>query len=288
MTDLPRCPPPDMNLRAPAFEMPAGATDTHFHLFGGEDRYPLVARRDYTPPLVTSEMARALFAKLRLDRAVVIQPSVYGSDNRAQLEGAAEIGIPIRAVVVLDKQVGDAEIRRLHEAGARGLRYVLAHPGGLPLSDLEWWADRLREHGWHIQFLAKGDQVLELESRIAKLGCPAVIDHMGMFRPEDGTENPAFRAVVRLLGKGHWVKLSGAYRLSMQPPPFPDLVPYVRALVKENPERLLWASDWPHVFVKTAVPNTTDLLDAFGEWVPDATLRKRILVDNPAQLYQFD
>lgn len=288
MNDLPLCPAPDLDLRPPAFAMPAGATDAHFHLFGAPDRYPLVPLREYTPPPITPEMARGVFEKLQIRRAVVIQPSVYGSDNRAQLDGAQAVGIPTRAVVVLDRQASDADIERLHAQGARGLRYVLAHPGGLPLSDIEWWAGRLSEHGWHIQFLAKGPQLAEIAPRIEKLACPAVIDHIGMFRPEDGVQQPAFRAVLRLLDRGHWVKLSGGYRLSRQRAPFPDLLPYVRALVAANPDRLVWGSDWPHIFVKTEMPNTTDLLDALVQWVPDETARNRILVDNPARLYQFD
>jgi predicted TIM-barrel fold metal-dependent hydrolase len=175
----------------------------------------------------------------------------------------------------------------MHEQGARGLRYILAHPGGLPLGDLERFAARIKDMGWHIQFLAKGPQILEIASRIEKLACPAVIDHMGMFRPADGVAQPAFQAVLRLLRQGHWVKLSGVYRLSQEAPHYRDLTPFVQALVAARPDRVVWASDWPHAFVKGKMPNTTDLLDAFGEWVPDETVRRRILVDNPAELYGF-
>ncbi len=276
-----------MNLRAPGFAMPAGATDTHFHLFGPLDRYPLVDLREYNPPLVTPEMAREVFGKLGIQRAVVIQPSVYGTDNRAQLDGAAEIGIPVRGVVVIDRDTTDREIAGLHAQGARGLRYVLAHPGGLPVADLERWADRLKELGWHIQILAKGPQLLELAARIEKLSCPAVIDHIGMFNPAEGIEQPTFQAVLRLMAQGHWVKLSGAYRLTQQGAPFPELKPFIERLLEVRPDRLVWASDWPHVFVKTRMPNTADLLQALADWVPDEAARKRILVDNPALLYGF-
>jgi predicted TIM-barrel fold metal-dependent hydrolase len=232
-------------------------------------------------------MAREMFGRLGIQRAVVIQPSVYGTDNRAQLEGAAEIGIPVRAVVVVEPHTSDAAMATLHAQGARGLRYVLAHPGGLPVADLERWADRVRELGWHIQFLAKGPQLLELAPRIERLSCPAVIDHVGMFNPAEGLQQPAFQAVLRLIAHGHWVKLSGAYRLSRQAAPFPELRPFIERLLEARPDRLVWASDWPHVFVKNGMPNTTDLLDALADWVPDETLRNRILVDNPAALYGF-
>jgi predicted TIM-barrel fold metal-dependent hydrolase len=224
---------------------------------------------------------------LGIQRAVVIQPSVYGDDNRAQLQGAKEIDIPTRAVIVVRHETSDQELATLHRQGARGLRYVLAHPGGLPLSDLERWAARVNELGWHIQLLAKGPQLLELASRIDKLACPVVIDHIGMFRPGDGLDQPVFKAVLRLLVQGHRVKLSGAYRLSQQLPPYPELIPYVTQLVAARPDRIVWASDWPHVFVKSTIPNTTDLLDLLADWVPDEATRNRILVDNPAALYGF-
>ena len=110
---------------------------------------------------------------------------------------------------------------------------------------------------------------------------------MGMFRPEEGLGQPAFQAVLRLLRHGHWVKLSGSYRLSRQTPPYQDLMPYVRELVAARPDRVVWASDWPHAFLKTSMPNTTDLLDALADWVPDEETRNRILVDNPTALYRF-
>ncbi len=285
--DIPLCQGPDPHPRKPHFKMPAGATDTHIHLFGSQSRYPLVDLREYTPQLITPALARQLFDTLGVQRAVVIQPSIYGEDNRAQLEGARDIGIPTRAVIVARHDTSDRDLMALHEQGARGLRYVLAHPGGLPLADLERWAARAKELGWHIQFLAKGQQLLEIAPRLEKLACPAVIDHIGMFKPGDGIDQPVFRAVLRLVQQGHWVKLSGAYRLSEQAPPYPDLKPFVAKLLAARPDRLVWASDWPHVFIKTPMPDTTDLLDALADWVPDETTRNRILVDNPAALYGF-
>jgi predicted TIM-barrel fold metal-dependent hydrolase len=256
-------------------------------LFGPASRYAMVDDREYTPPLSTPQQARHLFDTLGVARAVVIQPSIYGDDNRAQLEGAADIGIPVRAVVVVPYATPDQEMEKLNAQGARALRFILAHPGGLPLADLERSAGRCKEMAWHIQLLAKGPQLVELEPRIAKLACPAVIDHIGMIRPADGVQQPAFQALLRLIRQGHWVKLSGAYRLSQQPPPYRDLIPFVQELVAARPDRIVWASDWPHVFVKGQMPNTTDLLDLLADWVPDDATRRRALVDNPAELYGF-
>lgn len=285
MTEL--CQGPDPRPRTPRFDVPAGAIDSHLHLFGPASRYAMVDDREYTPPPATPQQARHLFDTLGIARAVVIQPSIYGNDNRAQLEGAAEIGLPVRAVVVAAYATPDREMAKLNAQGARALRFILAHPGGQPLADLERSAGRCSEMGWHIQFLAKGSQLVELEPRIAKLACPAVIDHIGMIRPADGVQQPAFQTLLRLVRQGHWVKLSGAYRLSQQPPPYRDLVPFARELVAARPDRIVWASDWPHVFVKGQMPNTTDLMDLLADWVPDEAIRRRVLVDNPAELYGF-
>jgi predicted TIM-barrel fold metal-dependent hydrolase len=285
MTEL--CQGPDPHPRKPRIAVPPGATDTHFHLFADASRCPFVDDREYTPPVITPAQARHLFDTLGIARAVVIQPSVYGENNSVQLEGAAQVGIPMRAVIVAPWSTSDRELTKLHDQGARGLRYILAHPGGLPLNDLERFAERIKDMGWHIQFLAKGPQILELAPRIERLACPVVIDHIGMIRPDDGIAQPSFQAVLRLLRQGHWVKLSGAYRLSQQQPPYRDLIPYILELVAARPDRIVWASDWPHAFLKGKMPNTTDLLDALGDWVPDEAARRRILVDNPAALYGF-
>ena len=285
MTDL--CQGPDPHPRKPRMAVPPGATDTHFHLFADAARCAFVDEREYTPPEITPAMARHVFDTLGIERAVVIQPSVYGENNSVQLEGAAQLGIPVRAVIVAPYRTPDRELTRLHQQGARGLRFILAHPGGLPLSDLERCADRIKDMGWHIQFLAKGAQLLEIAPRIEKMSCPVVIDHMGMIRPADGIAQPAFQAVLRLMRQGHWVKLSGTYRVSQQQPPYRDMIPYVQELVKTRPDRIVWASDWPHAFLKGKMPNTTDLLDMLLDWVPDESARRRILVDNPSALYGF-
>ena len=286
MTDL--CRGPDPAPRAPRLEVPKGATETHFHLFGPASRYPYAEGREYTPPDATPEAARHLFKTLGIERAVVIQPSVYGTDNRCQLEQGEAIGIPIRAVVVTSRETPDRELARLHGIGARGMRFILAHAGGLSPSDLEFYADRMQEIDWHIQLMVRAHHLIELESRLARLRCPIVIDHVGMVRPADGLEQPAFQALLRLLRAGHcWVKITGAYRLSDKPPHYPDLATFARALVEAQPDRILWGSDWPHVAFTGEMPNTTDLLDLLFDWIPDKALQRRILVENPVSLYGF-
>jgi predicted TIM-barrel fold metal-dependent hydrolase len=284
MTDL--CQGPNPDVHKPRLAVPAGATDTHFHLF--EARYPYGAGREYTPPDATAQAARRVFDALGIQRCVVIQPSVYGSDNRAQLEMGAAIGLPMRAIVVVPRDISDAELDTMDELGARGVRFTLAHAGALDPADIEFYADRMKELGWHLQFMVKPHQLVELEERLAKLSCSIVIDHMAMVKPGEGLQQATFQALLRLMKMGHtWVKFTGAYRLSEAQPYYGDLAPFARTLVTARPDRIVWGSDWPHVAFKGKMPNTTDLLDLLGEWAPDANLRKRILVDNPAVLYGF-
>lgn len=286
MTDP--CLAPDPAVRSPAFAMPAGATDAHFHLFGERSDALLVAERDYTPPPASASAARALFDAHGVSRLVLIQPSVHGRDNSDQLEEAARIGLPFRAIVVVPPDAPDAEMARLHERGARGVRYTLAHPGGLDPVGLERAADRARDHGWHLQFLVKSAQLEDLAPRLARLRCPVVVDHFGFVDPQAGLDQPAFRALLDLVRGGNaYAKVSGAYRISKRGPAYDDLAPFARALVEAGPDRVLWGSDWPHVGLKAGMPNTTDLVDALGRWLPDAAERERVLVDNPAILFDW-
>ncbi len=287
MTEV--CQGPDPHPRQPRLAAPAGATDCHFHILGPATRYPYVADREYTPPDALPAVCRHLFHTLGIARAVLIQPSVYGSDNRCQLETAPQLGLPARVIVVVPPDTPDQELARLHADGVRGVRFILAHAGGLPLDALERLSARVKDMGWHLQLLLRPHHLVELEPRLARLPSDFVIDHLGLVRPaEGGLEQPAFRALLHLVRGGRcWVKLTGAYRLSAEAPPYLDLVPFARALVEARPDRLLWGSDWPHAVFKGRMPNTTDLFDLLIDWVPDETARRGILVENPARLFGF-
>ena len=191
------CQGPDPDVRKPRFDVPAGATDTHFHLFG--PGYPYAEGREYTPPDARASEARRVFDTLGVQRCVVIQPSVYGIDNRCQLEQGAEIGLPMRAVVVVPRDVSDGELERMDTLGVRGVRFTLAHAGALDQADIEFYAARMNELGWHLQFMVKPGQLVQLEPRLARLSCPVVIDHIAMPKPAEGVEQPAFKALLRLL-----------------------------------------------------------------------------------------
>jgi predicted TIM-barrel fold metal-dependent hydrolase len=286
MTKL--CLAPDPNPSAPSFVLPAGATDCHMHLFGTAPTFPYVDDRDYTPAEASAASARALYDTFGIKRFVAIQPSVYGLDNSCQLEFAAAVGLPYRAIAVLPPDVSDQEISRLHEQGVRGLRYILAHPGGLDLDNLERSADRARAFGWHLEFLLKPEQLIELAPRLMKLSCPVSCDHIAFIKPGLGIAQPAFEALKRLLGSGHgWVKFSGAYRISGRAGHYAEVLPFARELAENFPDRIVWGSDWPHVGQMQTMPATTPLLNLLQNWVPDEEKRRRILVDNPDVFYGF-
>jgi 2-pyrone-4,6-dicarboxylate lactonase len=287
MTKL--CLPPDSNPAPPSFALPDDATDTHMHLFGDAARFPCVEDRDYTPAAAGADAARKLYRTFGIKRVVVIQPSVYGRDNRCQLEFGAALGLPFRAVVVLESDTSDREMDRLHALGVRGIRFILAHPGGLDLAHLERFADRANERGWHLEFLLKPQQLLELEPRLAKLACPVSFDHLAFIKPGDGLDQPALQTLLRLLkGDNGWVKFSGAYRVSGQAEHYDAILPLARTIVEARPDRIVWGSDWPHVGQMTSMPKTTALLNLLRDWLPDDAQRNRVLVDNPAVLYGFN
>lgn len=285
------CPPPDFFPRKPKLALPPGSTDCHFHIFGSGRRYPFQEARGYTPPKCTLEHYRNVMETLGLQRAVLVQPSVYGTDNRAHLEALAGQPQQFRMVAVLDETVEDSELERMHRMGVRGVRFNAVNKGGLPLEVMEAMARRIAHLGWHIQGFLPQQIFADHEARLAALPVPLVADHMGSMNPAAGLEHPGFQALLRLTGSGRaWVKLSGSYRISREPrPPFADLMPAAAALIAANPEQMVWGSDWPHAMVDDRpMPNDGDLVDLLALWAPDEALRQRILVDNPARLYGFE
>ncbi len=285
----PLCQGADPSPRSSWVEMPEGACDTHMHIFGSRVRYPMVPYRDYTPPQATVEAYETLARVLHIRRTVIVQPSVYGVDNACTLDALLTLSLEARAIVAINGDVSDAELQRLHARGARGIRFNMLMRGGIGVADAERLADRIRGMGWHIEVMTDVSRDPELTERLGRLGVPVVFDHIGHLRPGTGTDDPGFRAMVRLVGEGcAWVKLSGAYRITIEDrPPYADVGALVRTLLEVNPQRCLWATDWPHPGIRVQMPNDGALLDMLGYWARDAALRRRILVDNPAELYGF-
>ena len=290
--EAPLCAPADANPRQPRFAMPPRACDTHAHICGPIERYPYSDRRIYTPPDAPLAAYSRMLATLGVERAVLVQPSVYGSDNTVMLAAMAELGERSRAVAVVDDVITDAELERLHEAGVRGVRVnvvdVAEGKGVLPMASLSRLAQRIKRYGWHVEFLMHADEFPDLDRQFADFPVDIVLGHLGYMRTDKGVQEPGFQALLRLAQRGKcWVKLTGPYRISTEALPHRDTLSLAHALLEAAPQRIVWGTDWPHVMVKTPMPNDGALADLILDWVPDAGLREQVLVANPAKLYRF-
>ncbi|QWG11339.1 amidohydrolase family protein [Bradyrhizobium sediminis] len=286
--EAPACQGPNPIVDPPGFAVPANACDTHAHVIGPADRFSLVANRSYTPPPALEAAYLGMLDSLGMARGVLVQISVYGTDNRCMVESCKAHPDRLRGVAVVSPDVDDGELETLDAAGVRGIRINVLFGGGVAIDEMERLAARVAPLGWHLQLLIDARNLPELGPRIAKLPVEVVIDHMGHMPMSAGVAHPGFQWMLRLLKDGKaWTKLSGAYRISQAGAPFHDTQPFAQALVSAAPERCLWGSDWPHVAVEGPMFNTGALLDLLPLWVPEETVRKRILVDNPARLYGF-
>ncbi len=272
----------------PDFAAPPGSCDCHIHIFGSPTRFPPAADRAYTPTEAPVEAYETLQRRLGLQRTVVVQPSVYGTDNACTLDAIARLQPHARGIAVIDPAVPDAELEWLHAAGIRGLRFSLTVRNAMRLEHLEPVARRIRPLGWHIQFRSTHRDLPDVETRLARLPVDVCIDHMSSIPPDAPLDHPAWRSLFRLLAGGRcWVKLSAPYQLSRRPGPrYTDFGPQVTALVQAAPERMVWGTNWPHPMVETK-PDDAGLLNWLGVWVRDESLRRTILADNPATLYGF-
>lgn len=286
----PLCAAPDPAPRKPRVLMPRNACDTHAHICGPIVRWPYSERRVYTPPDAPVSAYVHLLDTLGVQRAVLVQPSVYGTDNRVMLAAMAEMGDRARGVAVVDNDIPDAEIERLHEAGVRGVRVnvvdVAEDKGVFDMAPLTSLAQRIKAFGWHVEFLMHADEFPEMAAGFADFPVDIVLGHLGYMRTDKGIDNPGFKSMLELMQQEKcWVKLTGPYRISSEPLPHADTIPYALALLNAAPHRVVWGTDWPHVMVKGAMPNDGDLADLLLDWVPDETLREQVLVRNPQKLY---
>lgn len=273
----------------PRLHAPPGACDCHMHVF--DARYPLAARARRQEPDASVADYRAVQRRLGLERVVVVQPTAYGRDNRCTLAAMAELGSAARGIAVVDPAISDGELASMHAAGMRGVRFRMLEPPELPWSLLPVLAERIAPLGWHIQFQMDGRDLGQRAAMLAALPCPVVIEHIGKFLEPVPLTNPGFQALRRLVDAGRcWVKLSGAYMTSVSGPPrYEDVGLLAGALVARAPERMVWASNWPHPTPgRSGIPDDAVLLDLLLDWAPDPAVRNRILAENPARLYGFD
>jgi predicted TIM-barrel fold metal-dependent hydrolase len=286
------------------FDVPAGACDCHTHIFGDPKAFPLFAGRVYTPPPALPEEQAALHKTLRIQRVVIVTPSVYGTDNSATLVGMQARGKDARGVAVIDEQTPEADLDRMGQAGVRGIRLNLATAGiddpSVAEARLQRAIARISPRRWHIQINTNLAMIKALETSLASSPVAIVIDHFGGAQAALGDRQPGFAELVRLVQSGRaYVKISAAYRSSTRAPDYADIAPLAKALIAANVDRVLWGTDWPHPnstpspgrsATEVSPPLVVDdglLFNQLPVWAPDAVVRRKILVDNPARLYGF-
>jgi predicted TIM-barrel fold metal-dependent hydrolase/predicted NBD/HSP70 family sugar kinase len=285
------------------FTIPRGACDCHVHVFGEARDYPFVAQRGYTPPPASTAELMTLQKTLRLSRVVVVQPSVYGTDNSCTLDGMARLGARARGVAVIDASTDAGELASMHESGIRGVRVNLATSGendpGVARRNLLAAAERVAPLGWHVQVYTGLDVITALADDLTKLPVPIVFDHFGGAQAAKGLDQPGWDVLLQLVASGRaYVKVSGHYRSSLAAPAYADMAPFARALIAANADRIVWGTDWPHPAHAPSPDTAHELspsydiddglaLNQLEIWAPDAATRRKILVDNPARLYDF-
>ena len=286
------------------FDVPAGACDCHTHIHGDPQKFPFFTGRVYTPEQASPEEMSALHKALGIERVVIVTPSVYGTDNSATRFGMMARGGTARGVAVIDDKTAESDLDAMQKDGFRGIRLNLATGGindpNVGRARLTAGIDRVKARGWHVQVYTNLPMIPAVKDLVAASPVPVVFDHFGGAQAALGVEQPGFADLVELVKSGKaYVKISGAYRASKLAPDYQDAVPFAKALIAANPDRIVWGTDWPHP--DTVVPpgrQVTDviplyqiddgrLLNQLAVWAPDAATRKKILVDNPARLYGF-
>lgn len=283
--------------------MPAHACDCHTHVFGPNETYPFAADRVYTPGEASVEDLLSLHRHLQIERVVIVHPSPYGSDNACTLGALRALGDRARGVAVIDEAVTDSQLQTMHDAGVRGVRLNLETSGisdpAYAASQLSWTSQRVAKLGWHLQLYTHLGVIAALSDVIRTLGCPVVVDHFCGAKAALGTGQPHFDSLLELVKAGKvWVKLSAAQRISSTPDGS-DVANIAQAMIAANPDRMVWGSDWPHPGARPGKPRNKDEVEAFNPvndghalnrlagWAADDVMLRKILVDNPARLYDF-
>lgn len=274
----------------PRFSPPPGAVDAHCHVFGPGALFPYAPERKYTPCDASKDQLFALRDLLGFERNVIVQATCHGNDNRALLDALAHSGGRARGVASVARDVSDDELRRMHEAGVRGVRFNFLKrlADFTPREVLLSIAERIAPMGWHVVVYFEAPDLPALWDFFTRLPTTVVVDHMGRPDVTQPVDGPAFELFVRLLREhpNIWSKVSCPERLSVAGPPgYDDVVPFARRLVETFPTRVLWGTDWPHPNLKTHMPDDGTLVDMIPRIAPTAALQQQLLVDNPMRLY---
>lgn len=277
-----------MTARRPRLAVPAGACDTHMHVY--DAGVPSAPGGPALPGHFPAAHYRELQARLGLQRVIVVQPNAYQHDHRVTLDAIRALGAGARGVGAVRPRTSEAEIERLARGGIVAQRIFDLPNGAVPLAQMDEVMALVHPFGWHANIQLDGRELPRYEEQIRRLPGNFVIDHTGKYLEPVAPDDDAFKALLRLVDTGRcWVKLSAPYETSRAGAPrYEDVARLATALARHAPERMLWASNWPHPSAPPdAIPDDADLLDLLLAWAPDDATRRRILVDNPAALYGF-
>jgi predicted TIM-barrel fold metal-dependent hydrolase len=281
---------PDPNTRTPAFKAPLGAIDTHCHIFGPAAEYPFSPTRPYTPPDAPLPMFRALHEKIGVERAVIVNATLHGLDNRVVTDAIAKSGGKYRGIANISGAMSDADLLALDKAGICGCRFAfLKRLGGVgDMGAFKRLVERAAAIGWHVDVYLEPGTIREFSPILKALPTTYVIDHMGTISAAKGLDDPEFKALLDLQSSDEkcWVKITGLERASAAGPPFHDSVPFAKRLIDNAPDRVLWGTDWPHPNVKV-MPDDGDIVDLVPLYAPDAAVQRKLLVTNPERLFKF-
>lgn len=286
------------------FAVPPDSCDSHTHIFGPPDIFPMFAGRTYTPEPALPEGQAALHRALHIRRVVIVTSSAYGTDNSVTLYGMKARGRDARGIAVIDERTPESSLDAMGKAGVRGIRLNMMNSGpGLQAAARQSFqaaADRLKRRGWHIQVYAATPMIAAIKDLVVASPVPVVFDHFGGAQAALGPGQPGFADLLELVRSGKaYAKISGAYRASTQGPDYADAAPLAKALIAANADRIVWGTDWPHPDTSPHPGRAaTDLwpllqiddgrlMNQLAIWAPDAAIRKKILVDNPVKLYGF-
>jgi predicted TIM-barrel fold metal-dependent hydrolase len=282
---------PDPDTRTPSFKAPAGSIDTHTHIFGPAAQYPFASKRPYSPPDASLEMFRALHHRIGVKRAVIVNATVHGFDNRVVTDAIAQSGGNYKGVANINNEMSDADLAALDKAGICACRFAfLRRLGGV--GDMKLFrtlVDRVAAIGWHIDIYLEAGTIQEFVPVLKSLPVTYVIDHMGTISAAKGLDDAEFKALLDLQASDEkcWIKITGPERASAAGAPFHDAVPFAKRLIDNAPDRVIWGTDWPHPNVKF-MPNDGDLVDLIPLYAPDAAIQRKLLVSNPERLFKFD
>lgn len=275
--------------KKPDFLLPYGAVDAHCHVFGPSSHFPFAAERKYTPCDAGKKQLYALRDHLGFARNVIVQATCHGKDNRAMVDACRSSGGLARGIASVGADVTEEEIADMHEAGVRGVRFnfVKRLVDDTPKEVFLSIADKIKNFGWHIVVYFEAQDLKDLESFLKKLPTIIVVDHMGRPDVSKGVNHVNFQSFIRLMAENEniWSKVTCPERLSLQGPPYDDVVPFCSEIVQQFSDRVLWGTDWPHPNMKSHMPDDGFLVDYIPRIAPNPSLQNKLLVDNPMRLY---